>query len=516
MRLFVFFTLFLTSFFSFASYKTFKPIGSPPKYYTPAGSVGSTAARMKAAITVNGKFAFATFKPATALSLGRQLAKKSPYALVALAALDFFQDENNEWRSPALKSGDMPYSSPDFNTEWAGTCNSSGFSSTISGNGDLPSILEFKSICALNLVSDVTLSVKSGHTCGDCTFDGSYNISTNSIEIKVHLEGFGGLRSVFRNVGGTPVSLGIIKSCPPSSSPDSTHPLFGSDGEINNCVKPQDFEDYTPQQSANVSMAEVLANDQIQKEPIWDAFKDHSNDINLSPESIESYNQPNVSPVFNDYLKSVASNNHQTSNTNMPNYVPADMVAPTQAAISSLQKGNPFLDPTTNDLSNPNEISDGAASKPVDPNAPVTNQNITVNVEIPEDDTISQTEYEQSNDMYFNQFNDAAQLELVKIDNNVNDLQQSETDFITSLTDDVTNFDVPDFPTFASLFPDLPLGTCTGFSLNTSVGGVQRMITFDKHCPPYNQYIHPLLLWLFYVLTGLYVFNLASETLKGN
>jgi hypothetical protein len=36
---------------------------------------------------------------------------------------------------------------------------------------------------------------------------------------------------------------------------------------------------------------------------------------------------------------------------------------------------------------------------------------------------------------------------------------------------------------------------------------------FDAHCPPYNTYIHPLLVWILYMMTGLYVFHLASQTL---
>jgi len=507
MRIIIFF-LFLTSFSSFAV--QFKPIGSPPKYFQPAGSVDSMAARMRGAITVNGKFAFATLNPRNAIGLGRQLARSSPYALLGLAALDFFQDENDDWFSPPEKTGERITKPPETVDQY--TCSGINGTSTVLGSVSdcaswaLPAWKSSRPQEGQGSVRNVEIVIVDNNYSLIYDYCEFTNVSTGGC----YLFGTG-----YTSPLGSAFPLPPSPQCPNSQYPNYSLGIDSdNDSIVDFCSTPQDELDYNSQPTDTLAMSQALGDEMFrtnQELTSWEPFKDYPSDSFLSPDYVESYNQPDVTPTFDEYLKNVASGNYQTFDATAPNYVPAEMLQPTQAAIKGMEKGDPIVDPTTGSVVNPDIKTDGAASKPVDPNA----QAVNVNVTFPEDDTISQTEYEQSNDAYFQQFNEAGQLESLKIDTAITDLETAETDFITSLTDDVTNFEVPEFPTFKSLFPDLPFGSCVGFSLNTSIAGVQRMMTFDKHCPPYNLYIHPLLVWFLYSMTGLYVFYLAGETLKG-
>jgi len=200
----------------------------------------------------------------------------------------------------------------------------------------------------------------------------------------------------------------------------------------------------------------------------------------------------------------------------MPNYVPAEMVTPTRVAISALTAGNPFIDPTTSttDIVSPNESTQGAATKPADPNAPVTNQNITVTVEMPEDDTISQTEYEESNNKFFQQFADATTTFQSDTDSILEKAANDDSDFIDSLTSDVANASgIPDFPSISGLWSPNG-GSCVAYHSEATIAGNTRTITYDKHCPTYNSVVHPLLVWFLYISTALYVIHLAGRTFK--
>ena len=250
----------------------------------------------------------------------------------------------------------------------------------------------------------------------------------------------------------------------------------------------------------------------------------------IDPEFVESFNQPTVTPEFNEYLKSVASGSNQSHTPTAPNYVPADMVQPTKQAITSILNSEPFVDPTNpTEVVNPNPSTEGlnnnssstktptgSSSDPlnVTGNITVDIPDITVNVEIPEDDTISQTEYEESNQKDYDNFNATAQAYSDAIGVQNESLQAGETSFVESLTTDITNFTVPDFPTLQSFFPTLPFGSCIGFTINTQIGGVQRPMMIDQHCPPYNTYFNPLLTWALSIFTALYIFHLASRTIE--
>jgi hypothetical protein len=83
---------------------------------------------------------------------------------------------------------------------------------------------------------------------------------------------------------------------------------------------------------------------------------------NVEPEYIKSYNQPVVSPTFNEYLKSVADGTNQSIDPSAAHYVPADMVQPTQIAINSISLNQPFVDPVLQTVVNPTISTQGAAT----------------------------------------------------------------------------------------------------------------------------------------------------------
>ena len=499
---------------------TFTPIGNSPRFAPPAYSSYATAnSSIKGAVTVGGKFAIATMNPRNAVALGRQLAKGSPYALLGLAALDFFQGDDDDWFKPPVKDGTIPTESPksenqcSINVAPNAAQHLIGSSCEVDANAECQSLYpDTESVGGQDYFTGTTGELREQTPIFAklyClrTQHSFYNYQWNESPTEIYLGNLGFITE-------------IQMTCPPDHNLLATHGVDSNgDGDIDKCHIPQDVIDYNPQIVSTGEMSTALGDKMFQTNQeltSWEPFKDYPSDSFLSPDYVSSYNQPNVSDTFDTYLKNVASGNYQSSDSNASNYVPAEMVTPTQAAIKGLEKGDPIVDPVSGEIANSNNKTEGAADPVVDPNAQnvVIQGSITVNV--PEDDTISQTEYEQSNDKFFQEFDTAAQLENTKIQNSLTDLQTADTDFITSLTDDITNFTIPDFPTFESLFPALPFGSCSGFGVNTSIGGVQRMMTIDQHCAPYNLYIHPLLTWLLSVMTGLYVFHLASETLKGN
>lgn len=489
---------------TFAAYKQFKPIGNAPRFAPPSYSSYANASKsIQGAVSVNGRFAIATMNPKSALALGRQLAKSSPYALLGLAALDFFQDENNDWFAPPVNPALPITASPKSDTETRGTCT-------------YPTAVDASQGECIGITKAAALNGAYGETEFHTAATGFHyvTVDANHSKIRASYTTIPDDVQVEFDIGGFDFPYEIDnKTCPPDGMPEFTRPILGSDGSISNCANGTTYDDHFPQPTNTTKMAEALGDAAYQtNHELWDAFKDSPDDEFLSPESVQSYNQPDVSDTFNDYLKRVASGDYQFTDPEGENYVPSNQVIPTQIAIKAMEKGDPAVDPTTGQVANPKVKTDGAATKPVDPNA--VPQNINVTVTVPEDDTISQTEYEQSNETFFQQFDETAQLEKTKIDTAVTTLESADEDFLNSLAEDVTNFTVPDFPTFDSLFPDLPFGNCTGFSLNTSIAGIQRLMVFDKHCQPYNLYIHPLASWFFSLLTGLYVFYLAGETLK--
>lgn len=517
-------------FFSIPCFASFTPLnntkivhGSSATLNTlvQAGNANANRFRIAGAVSNSGKFAIATLKPSSVLGLGKQLAKGNPYTLVAMAGLAYFQDDIGQWYSEAEKTGEVPFLTPKSELKYNYKCTISAWGSHITKEGmtETNSQQFIKSTCLDPAKAKFTeLALANGYVSADFISSTDTSVkfrTTNSADIE---------NTQSANYGG---SIGIQElsySCPPFDDP-SYILAFDSDGDgkIDKCFSPAVNEQYKDQPVTTEDMAEPYADDlmewhntSISDMKGWDPYIDSNG--NVEPEYIDSYNQPAVSPSMNEYMKSVASGTYQTTDANAPNYVPSEMVQPTQSAINSTFNNDPFIDPTTAEVVTPSTSTDGAATPDPSPTGDADNPlhvtgNFTVDVQIPEDDTISQTEYEQSNEKFFNDFDTQAQLESTKLDTKIDDLKTADQDFIDSLMPDITGFDVPDFPTLSTIWPSFQTGTCIPLILNASVANLQQTITFDAHCPPYNTYIHPLLVWLLYLATGLYIFHLAHETL---
>jgi len=507
--IFTFSLLFLTPFSSFAAYKNFKPIGTSPKFAPPAYSAYATANRtIKGGVSIGGRFAMATLNPKNAVALGRQIARSNPYALVGLAALSYFQDEDNDWYKSADKEGEMPVYPPESDDEYYYICEGQEVIEEVCmgilAAGHNAEENKRNASCSVTQTNNPSPTTKGIYP--KCVYEYLQNPDTDTWGSTFHYRGW---------LNG---ALETNITCPPEANPDATASQDAdSDGVTDGCYTVQDYQDYTPKAATTAAMATALGDQMFQTNQeltSWEPFKDYPDDDFLSPNYVSDYNQPDVSDTFNEYLKDVAADNYQSSDANAPNYVPADMVAPTQAAIKGLEKGDPIVDPVTNEIADSNISTDGAAAAVPDPNAqPVTiSGSITVNV--PEDDTISQTEYETSNAKFFQEFADGSTNFQANNETMVSEAQQGDIDFIDSLGSDVSDFSAfPDFPLISALWSPSG-GGCIPYTSEASIAGNSRVITYDKHCPFYTSVAHPLLVWFLYISTALYVIHLAGRTFK--
>jgi hypothetical protein len=513
---------------------------STPKYFppTPYSKIGINAynaSTVRGAVSVAGRFAVATLNPSSPLALAKQLARANPYAIAAMAASIYFQDEIGQWLEPPTETGERPQAPPKSEPIFGGNC-------TSYQTGLSPGAMSMQE-CKSNLSAE-----DSRPRYAEDTIELKWPSSVE-YEIKVQICSARVVNGVndpcaTYTVGslGTFVQkttvIGYSTECPHEEHPAFIIPVDpDGDGEIDYCLNPAHQDGYQAKPVGFEDIAQPYADDLMEyhntsidllqnwnPDPAssvdsqWQPYVIGSSDI-VEPEFISSYNQPSgVSNTANDYMIYVSSGDFQTSNPSGANYVPPEMVQPIQTAITSVFNNSPFIDPTTGTISSPVTSTDGAATPAPVPTGSATNPinvtgDINVNVTIPEDDTISQAEYEESNAKDYQDFDLTAQLEKSKIDESISGLETADSNFIDSLTPDITNFAVPDFPTLATIWPSFTTGVCAGFSLNTSIAGNQKSIMFDAHCPPYNTYIHPLLVWILYMMTGLYVFHLASQTL---
>ncbi len=114
---------------------------------------------------------------------------------------------------------------------------------------------------------------------------------------------------------------------------------------------------------------------------------------------------------------------------------------------------------------------------------------------------ITQEQYEESN----NKLSDAYD------SFEIPDFESIDGDFIESLE---VNPDLPFSPfNFGDIWP-IQGGQCTGFEVSMSVRGETKQVTMDKHCPPYNEWAHPLIAWFLQLLTLLHIFHLFSRMIS--
>lgn len=523
----IFIFVFSTSFFAFsAEIKAISGIRYfPPTPYSNTAMNAYRSGALRGAVTVGNNFAIAKIKGDSILGLGKQLARSNPYTLAAMAALAYYQDDIGNWFFPPVIDGQEPTQSPDSLKGYQAKCSTAGGHIFFSGIGDAPTLDAIRDDCGPQLltIADTTYKSVPNAVCDVCYTSPSY--SDGSITILLyHPEFPNSIGSKNYPVSVSDVKDVFTKNCPPNDFPTFTVPISDSQGEIIDCKDPSNSELYDPKPVTLPEVADVYAddlmkyhNEGIESLQNWEPYLNESG--NVEPQYIDSYNQPDVSTTMNEYMKNVSSGNYQTIDANAPNYVPLEMVQPTQTAINSTFNDLPFLDPTNSTIIEPNPQTDGAATPTPAPNGTATNPinvtgDITVNVEIPEDDTISQTEYEQSNRKFQQEETDLANTKTQELNTSIEQLKTQESDFIDNLGNYIQSFDVPALPTLASFFPSFNSG-CVGFTLDVSVAGTVKNLNFDKHCPPWNSYVNPILTWFLYMMTSLYVLNLSGRTLTG-
>ncbi|MBU2871531.1 hypothetical protein [Colwellia sp. E2M01] len=497
---FLLLTLLLLPFFSYSSdvktYTQLKPLGSKPAF-APYPFHVDTTSKFGGAVTNNGRFAIATFKTYSPATLAKQLLRKNPWAVLGLTALAFFQDEDEVFYKPASIDGSIPDDLQEnqqlTNVYQCHGVNNSETVATSIGLCASWAAKEWEKTQPSEYIRNVSSAVKN-----DTTLVANHDWCTN-------YAAHSGTCVVWSNDRqtntGSASPLPPVYSCPPDSSPSHAVPYQG------NCVQQEVFDTYHPSKATLPEMATALS-DSMTSDPYadwdWKPFMERENDEFISSDSVDSVNEPLVSDQFNEYLKSVASGNYQTTNPDLPNYVPSEFVKPTQAAIKATEEGQPLVDPTTDDIVNP----DITNTTPVTPDT--TPSNITIN--FPEDDTISQTEYEQSVNKFFDDFGSAAESTQANTDSMLETARGDDSDFIDSLEGDITNADFPELPFIKDLWPNVNTGQCIPFTLNVSLRGQPKNIVFDKHCPPYNTYVNPMLTYFLYIITALYTLHLAGRT----
>lgn len=533
-------TLLLLSTTSYSTLASFTPINNAKIIHGRSATLNNliqagnrnAGATTRAAVTTGGRFAVATLNPRSALGLAMQVARSNPYALAGMAATIYFQDEINQWFAPPLLTGEKPSYPPI--TKPIDMYSYQG--ATPQGQYVDLGESEFTTESAIAFAEEIVERVIECNVLQNPQGEGQITVRCTK-----YFTYQGQDAQTAQDVAVYVTHLGTFEKpeCPPDQQPSFILPVLSQDGStIDKCEDPMLNVDYERSEATFDDMVEPYADDLMQ----WhntsiDALQNFEPDYSLpydpqltpymdiatgqiEPEYISSYNLPSVSDQTNELMIRVASGDYQTSNPQAANYITPQMEQQIQSAISSTYANQPFVDPYTSTVVSPTQKTEGAATQapsPVgsasDPINVTGNFNVDVNVEIPEDDTISQTEYEQSNEKFFSQFGSEASNQQANIDSSVDDLKLQDSDFIDSLMPDITGFSVPDFPTLASIWPNFTTGVCIPLTLNASVASLQQTITFDAHCPPYNTYIHPLLVWLLYMSTGLYIFHLANETI---
>ena len=213
-----------------------------------------------------------------------------------------------------------------------------------------------------------------------------------------------------------------------------------------------------------------------------------------------------ISPRLSDAFTDVASGVAQSNNPSAPHYYPPDVIDDIIESREKFHKREPFVDPLTNTTVTP-DPGENTTNPPYAPPVTVNVDGLVVEVEVEVDMNwdefpgITQEQYEQSNDKLSDAY-DSVELP---------DFESIDGDFIDTISQ---NPDLPFSPfNFGDIWP-IQGGQCTGFDVSMSVRGETKQVTMDKHCPPYNEWAHPLIAWFLQLLTLLHIFHLFSRMIS--
>jgi hypothetical protein len=205
-----------------------------------------------------------------------------------------------------------------------------------------------------------------------------------------------------------------------------------------------------------------------------------------------------ISQPLSNALVAVARGDNQSTNPSAPNYIPPEIEQAVKDIRKKFHDGEPFVDPYTNTSVTPQpQPSD---PKPFDPS---TEQKITVDAKVSWDDFpgLTQSQYEQSNDKL------ATAIDKLEIP----DPAKPNNEFLDTVKQ---NPEIPFNPIRFDSFWPIVGGQCRGFNIVMSVAGDTRTVLMDKHCPPYNEWAHPLIAWFLQLLTVLHIFHIFSRMIN--
>lgn len=89
-------------------------------------------------------------------------------------------------------------------------------------------------------------------------------------------------------------------------------------------------------------------------------------------------------------------------------------------------------------------------------------------------------------------------------------ITQAMNDFIA----DKVQVDVPEFSFNPFGYFTFGGGSCIAFNFSLSIGGNVRSVTFDSHCPPFNDFVRPTLEWFLYLSTALHIYMIFTRTVR--
>lgn len=144
--------------------------------------------------------------------------------------------------------------------------------------------------------------------------------------------------------------------------------------------------------------------------------------------------------------------------------------------------------------------------KPTDPNIPVDPSPLPN--PLPVIGPLTRTEFEQVQAKNFSEA--TSNLPDPKFQKNQDEITKAMNDFIA---DSVDVF-VPEFGFNPFGYFSYGGGSCIAFNFNLSIGGKTKNVTFDSHCPPFQEYVRPTLEWSLYLSTGLYLYMMFTRTVR--
>ncbi|MCC4856609.1 hypothetical protein LMH78_12425 [Vibrio lentus] len=144
--------------------------------------------------------------------------------------------------------------------------------------------------------------------------------------------------------------------------------------------------------------------------------------------------------------------------------------------------------------------------KPTDPDIPVDPSPLPN--PLPVIGPLTRTEFEQVQAKNFSEA--TTNLPDPNFQKHQDEITKAMNDFIADSVDVV----VPEFGFNPFGYFSYGGGSCIAFSFNLSIGGKTKNVTFDSHCPPFEDYVRPTLEWSLYLSTGLYLYMMFTRTVR--